>query len=433
MHDAKKKYKTIDELDQELEEVRRQLYEANETIEAIRTGQVDSLVLQNGTEHQLYTLNTADHAYRVFIEKMTEGAVTLDRYGTIVYANAQFATMTGWPLSKVMGQSLKSFIAEGCKSVYEALFREGWKGDRKADLEILNSHRNVIVQLSVTPVELEHDVSLSVIVTDISAQKATQKQLEENNTALERLNRSLEQSNHDLQQFASVASHDLQEPVRKMLLFASQLKNGAQGRFIESDLYCVDKIIRSASRMRTLITDVLNYSRLSANETALEQVDMYEILKEILEDLEMVIEEKRAQIFISEDLPVVEGNRGQIRQAFQNLLTNALKFAKTGEPPVVHVIAKRLAQKTFNSLEEKDGKYWLIQVMDNGIGFDEQYIPNIFSLFERLHSKEKYDGSGIGLAITKKIIEKHNGLINVRSSEGKGSVFEIILPLTHTI
>src|SRR5580765_4479923 len=112
MSETKKKYKSISELNRELEETRRQLYEVNETIEAIRTGQVDSLVLHNGKEHQLYTLKTADHAYRVFIEKMSEGAVTLDRAGIILYANSQFATMVGLPLSDVMGSSLKRFIKD---------------------------------------------------------------------------------------------------------------------------------------------------------------------------------------------------------------------------------------------------------------------------------------------------------------------------------
>jgi signal transduction histidine kinase len=151
-----------------------------------------------------------------------------------------------------------------------------------------------------------------------------------------------------------------------------------------------------------------------------------------LEDLELLIEEKKARIFISE-LPVLVGNRGQIRQAFQNLISNALKFAKSDKPPIVKIKGKRLAEKSFDSVEKEDGGYCLIQVSDNGIGFDEKYIPNIFSLFERLHSKEKYDGSGIGLAITKKIIQKHKGLIHVQSQEGIGSVFEIILPMTQTI
>ena len=431
MSEAKKKYKSISELNEELEETRRQLYEVNETIEAIRTGQVDGLVLRNGNEHQLFTLKTADHAYRVFIEKMTEGAVTLDREGIILYANSQFASMVGMPLSEVMGRSLKDFIDDAYKSCYEELFQCAWTSDCKGELEIFNKQKNVSVLLSITPLPLPHDVSLSIIITDLSAQKATQKQLEENNTELERLNKNLEISNHDLQQFASVASHDLQEPVRKMLLFANQLKMDRQDSLNETDLKKIDRIIGSATRMRTLIADVLNYSKLSANNKEFDAVDLHEVLNEILEDLEIVIEEKKAKVVVNE-LPIIEGNRGQLRQAFQNLISNALKFVKTDKPPVVEIKAKQLAEKKFDSVESEDGRYCLIQVTDNGIGFDEKYIPNIFSLFERLNSKEKYDGSGIGLAITQKIIQKHNGLIHVRSREGIGSVFEIILPLSQT-
>src|SRR5689334_1781271 len=136
MYKVENKYKSISDLHDELEEVRRQLYEANETIEAIRTGQVDSLVLHNGTEHQLFTLQTADHAYRVFIEKMTEGAITVDRKGIILYANSQFAEMIELPLSEVMGQPLKTFIAEASRPIYENLFQNGWGGDCKGEVEI---------------------------------------------------------------------------------------------------------------------------------------------------------------------------------------------------------------------------------------------------------------------------------------------------------
>jgi PAS domain S-box-containing protein len=431
MCEVEKKFTLTTDLKKELEEVRRQLYEANETIEAIRTGQVDGLILHNGTEHQLFTLKTADHAYRVFIEKMSEGAITLNADGIILYANSQFAEMVGRPLSQVMGHSLKSFIAEASTPFYETLFQSAWKGDCKGEVEISHTQRNMPVQLSLSPLELPGTISLSIIITDLTVQKVAQKQLEDYNTKLEQLNRNLESSNYDLQQFASVASHDLQDPVRKMLLFANQLKAEAQDRFSETDERYLNKIISSASRMRTLISDVLNYSKLSEDDTGYSDVDMNDVLNEILEDLELAIKDKNAKI-IAGELPCLEASRGQLRQLFQNLISNALKFAKTDVAPVIEIKAKRLAEKSFNSREEEGGAYCLLQVTDNGIGFDEKYIPNIFSLFERLHSKEKYEGSGIGLAITKKIIEKHHGLINVKSREGIGSEFEIILPFRHT-
>ena len=427
-----KKLRPTDDLLKELEEVRAQLYEAQETIEAIRTGQVDALVVKNGAEHQLYTLTSADHAYRVFIEKMTEGAVTLNSEGVILYANSQFATMVGLPLSKVMGISFRNFIVDSFKPFYDTLFQTGWQGDCKGEVEISHDHGLTAVQLSLTPLEMAEGISLSIIITDLTIQKDTQKQLEDYNKRLELLNESLEASNQDLLQFASVASHDLQEPIRKMLLFANLLKAEGDGRFSVTDLNYLDKIIGSASRMRKLVIDVLNYSKLSANDGAFSPVDINDVLKELLEDFEPEIEEKKAKIIFTE-LPVLEVNRGQIRQVFQNLISNALKFIKPDKTPVIEITSKRLVEKSFSSKEASKGAYCLFTVKDNGIGFDEKYIPNIFSLFERLHPKERYEGSGIGLAIAKRIIEKHHGLINVKSTVGLGSEFEIILPFVHSI
>ena len=160
----------------------------------------------------------------------------------------------------------------------------------------------------------------------------------------------------------------------------------------------------------------------------MECIDLNEIVSELQEDFELIIEEKKAQINVT-PLPCVDVNKGQIRQVFQNILSNALKFSKADVAPVINISAKRIADKSFDSKEQEDGLYCLISIQDNGIGFDEKYVQNIFSLFERLNSKDKYEGTGIGLAIAKKIIEKHNGLITAMSKEGQGAEFQIILPL----
>lgn len=422
------KTKTTEELLQELQETRRQLYEAQEAIEAIRTGQIDALVVHNGNEPQLYTLNTADRAYRMFIEKMSEGAVTLNRKGIILYANSQFAAMVGEPLSAIIGLPFKEFIASENQALYHGLFHHCWEKDCKSEVSITSKRGETSsVQLSLTPLELAEGVSLSIIITDLTHQKEVQKQLEENNCQLEQLNETLEASNHDLQQFASVASHDLQEPLRKIQMFANLLKSRLEKKLDEDELQSLNKVINSASHMKKLILDVLNYSKLSANDGGFCTVDLNVVVKELLEDFEMIIEEKAA-IIVCDELPVLEVNRGQIRQVFQNLVSNALKFSKKGMSPVIHISAKRLTQKSYSSPEQLDGPFCLLSVKDNGIGFDEKYTPNVFALFERLHAKDQYEGTGIGLAIAKKIVEKHNGLIHVKSTVGYGTEFLIILP-----
>jgi signal transduction histidine kinase len=142
----------------------------------------------------------------------------------------------------------------------------------------------------------------------------------------------------------------------------------------------------------------------------------------------LIIQEKNARINIGQ-LPGIEVNKGQIRQVFQNILSNALKFSKADKTPEITINSKRLGEKSFESVEKSNGDFCLISIEDNGIGFDEKYVKNIFALFERLNSKDKYEGTGIGLSIAKKIIEKHNGLIMAKSKEGIGSEFSIILPI----
>jgi PAS domain S-box-containing protein len=423
--------KTKEELMKELEELRFQLHEANETIEAIRTGQVDALVVQGQEGHQVYTLKSADQTYRVFIEKMTEGAVTLNQQGLILYCNSQFAFMAGLPLSQVIGISFEKFVIADDLLLYEESFKKCWEQDCKVELMLKTREGKAPVQLSLTTLELQEGRALSIIVTDLTAQKKTQQQLRENNIQLEEINHALELSNHDLQQFASIASHDLQEPLRKIHMFSNLLK--ANSSVLSQDLQTyLQKIIDSSVRMRTLIIDILNYSRLSANDHVMDCVDLKEIVNELLEDFELMIEEKKARVIVG-DLPGIDANRGQIRQVFQNIISNALKFATVGVAPVIEIKSRRVNERTFNSTEDANGSYWLISIKDNGIGFDEKYVQNIFSLFERLHSKDKYEGTGIGLAIAKKIIEKHNGIITAVSKPGEGAEFQMILPVTQNI
>jgi PAS domain S-box-containing protein len=424
-------YKSIEDLQKELEELRLQLEEANDTIEAIRTGQIDAFVVQNNGEHQLYTLKTADHTYRVFIEKMSEGAVTLNPSGLILYCNSRFAAMVNLPLSQVIGISFEEFVNPDYREFYGQLFENCWKEDCKGEVLITSGDKQTPVQLSLATMELQEGISISIIITDLSLQKATQLQLQRNNEELENVNKAIESSNHDLQQFASVASHDLQEPLRKIQIFSNLMKNKESELTPDLKNY-LNKIIHSSARMKSLILDILNYSRLSASKNIIECIDLNELMLDIIEDFELIIQEKKAEIKIGK-LPCIDVNKGQVRQVFQNIINNALKFSRPNEKPVINIEAKRLAEKSFQSKEDEDGPYCLICVEDNGIGFDEKYVKVIFELFERLHSKDKFEGTGIGLAIAKKIIDKHDGLIMAKSNEGEGSEFRIILPVSQKL
>jgi two-component system CheB/CheR fusion protein len=268
--------------------------------------------------------------------------------------------------------------------------------------------------------------------TDIHDQKLAERlleeKIEERTRELKMLNKKLEASNTDLMQFASVASHDLKEPLRKIHLFSGLIKdqfpddprgNGNLSAYI-------DRIISASSRATNLINDVLSYSRLSS-ENLFEQVDLGNILKEILLDLELVILEKKAKVK-SDNLPVIKAVPGQMRQLFQNIIGNSLKFHKPGEAPVIHVSTQAADRDKYPELKDLSGELYEIHIKDQGIGFDDQYARKIFSLFQRLNSKEKYDGTGIGLAIAKKIVERHHGVIAAKGRENEGAEFIIVLP-----
>jgi len=245
---------------------------------------------------------------------------------------------------------------------------------------------------------------------------------------LQAMNHQLESSNRDLQLFASVASHDLQEPLRKIHMLTKIVKDRHADNWGEDTVVYLNKIMQSATRMKALVNNILHFSRLSNDLSGFEMTDVAQIIKEVREDFEMAIRDKNAEITVSE-IPQMEVIKPHIQQVFQNLIGNALKFSRKDVPPVITIKAWLVNERSMTAPPDEHGRWCRIEVKDNGIGFDEQFRTRIFDLFQRLNSKDKFEGTGIGLAIVKKIVEKHNGLIAANSQEGKGAVFSIILPL----
>ena len=265
---------------------------------------------------------------------------------------------------------------------------------------------------------------------EIEIRKEAQQNLElkvaERTKELSDKNDELEMRNHELQQFAWVVSHDLKEPLRKIETFIKIIKE----RYLVRDEKAVDYVnrtVRSSQRMGKLISDLLDYSRLSSDVLP-EKASLNDILSEVLSDFDYLIEQKSAVIEI-DDLPTITGVPSQLRQLFQNLIGNSLKFTKPDAVPLITVKAERVENKDFDSSVTPVGNYCRIIVTDNGIGFNEVYLDKIFKIFQSLNDRNSYEGTGIGLAIAKKIIEKHNGLLTAKSQEGNGASFIIVLPV----
>lgn len=273
---------------------------------------------------------------------------------------------------------------------------------------------------------------------DITNQKKLQTALENEvkertielqriNYELEEANRQLINSNEELAQYAYVASHDLQEPLRKISIFSNLLKErDTEGLHTST----INKIVTSSNRMSLLIKDLLEFSRLLNPDVRFVDTDIAKIVNAVKNDFEILIEEKNAQINVS-NMPMIETVPLQMNQLFYNLISNALKFIPESRKPVISITSKKATKAELDRhlkspIDETD--YYLFTISDNGIGIEEKYARQIFEVFKRLHAKNEYSGSGIGLAICKRIVNMHNGAIYVESEYGKGTTFYILLP-----
>ncbi|HEY0744707.1 MAG TPA: PAS domain S-box protein [Chryseosolibacter sp.] len=275
---------------------------------------------------------------------------------------------------------------------------------------------------------------LTGTVLDITDRKeieaALEERVKERTAELVALNQALERSNHELEQYAYVASHDLQEPLRKILVYADMLKNNVVVQHTQgSNVDRLEKIITSAQRMSHLIQDLLTFSKVIGSETTCEPVDLNEVVKRVIEDFELMIKEIDAKVEIG-TLPTVRGSIKEINQVFYNLISNALKFRKADRPIAISIQARPLMKEAIASFKGLDHTmpYVDIHIADNGIGFDTRYGKQIFEIFRRLNTRTKFEGTGIGLAICRRIVMKHKGLIYAESNEEEGSIFHVVLP-----
>jgi PAS domain S-box-containing protein len=330
----------------------------------------------------------------------------------IRYWNRGAAALYGWTkedaLGKVSHELLQTQFPKTLSEIESEIADEGhWEGE----LTHRGRDGTSVVVVSYWTVEWDptgEPIAILEVNRDITERKRIEEQLKQQTEELAR-------SNAELQQFAYVASHDLQEPLRMVASYTQLLARRYKGKLGDDADEFIGFAVDGAQRMQSLIQDLLAYSRVSSRAQPFVAVDCNAVVDRVLSDLSAAMEEARATV-TRDDLPTVSGDPTQLGQLFLNLIGNAIKF-HGAEPPIVHVAARR----------EADG--WLMSVRDNGIGIEPQYAERIFVIFQRLHGMGEYPGTGIGLAICKKIVERHGGRIWVESGPGQGSTFFFTFPI----
>ena len=331
--------------------------------------------------------------------------------GRLIFANESLRAILGIELDQVGSVNIFDHIPPQAEAVVRPMLDEMLSlppGEARYD----EMHSRSLGWFSVgAKSHPGPDGSIAVVagsIRDITLQKRQQEELEA-------AQKRLIESNRDLQDFAYVASHDLQEPLRKIMAFGDRLTNKFDDDLDEQAKDYLNRMQNAAGRMQVLIDDLLTFSRVSTRGGESEPTDLDEVVRGVLGDLEIAIGECGARVEVGE-LPTVPADPSQMRQLFQNLIGNALKFRRPDTAPVVRVTASQ------------QGPSWRIVVMDNGIGFDQQYAEKIFTVFQRLHGRSEYEGSGIGLSVVRRIVERHEGTIDASSAPGEGAVFTITLP-----
>ncbi len=344
----------------------------------------------------------------------------IDRDGTVVRVNAAEGVLLGLPPAEMIGRPIWDFMAlEERESSSEGL-RKKLSGEQKLTSVERKYTRGdgATIYLEVHPKLILNAageiIGIRSFMIDISDRKRIQ-------FALEKQAAELARSNAELEQFAYVASHDLQEPLRKILAFSDRLKTKCADTLSDEGRDYLGRMNNAASRMQTLIHDLLTLSRVATQPHPYGPVDLQDIAKNVVSDLESRMERLNGRVEIGV-LPAIIADRPQMTQLFQNLIGNALKFSRPGVPPLVRVSSEYISN-------EDAPPACRILFEDNGIGFDEKHVNRIFQVFQRLHGRGEYEGSGIGLSICRKIAERHGGSVTAASKPGEGSKFTVILPL----
>lgn len=371
-----------------------------------------------------------------YFDNATVGLHWVDSNGIIVWANKAELQLLGYTEEEYIGHHIAEFHAD--RPIIDDILTRLSRNETLNQYEALlrckdGTIRNVVINSNVLW-EDGNFVHTRCFTLDVTEKRKAEQFLSKANAELEHKvkERTLELSrkNEELEQFTYAASHDLKEPIRKIHFFTERLRERLAEKLQDEDLRYFDRLETGAKRMGILIDDLLMYSHISRGVSHEEVVDLNKTLPMVLEDLELSIEEKDAKIII-DALPVIKGNRLQLQQLFENLIGNSLKYSKSDSTPVIKLSSTRIkgSDTALHLSEEEESKaYHLIEVRDNGIGFEQADAERIFNVFTRLHGMAEYKGTGVGLSIVRKVAENHNGYVWAESKPGEGTTFKILLP-----
>jgi two-component system sensor kinase FixL len=367
--------------------------------------------------------------YQMVNNTLLDGLIIANEQGTIESYNPGAEQLFGYTATEVLGKNVSVLMPEPHRTHHDAYVRHYLQ---TGEMRVMGRGREVAGQRkdgSLFPLELslsEMKVGgrrlFSALLRDISERKAAETKLYTREQALKR-------SNEELERFAYVASHDLKEPLRKVQAFGDRLALHYQSALDAQGLDYLKRMQNAAERMGSLIDGLLNFSRVSTRGERFQPIDLNQIMAGVLSDLEIRIAETGAKVEVK-SLAKIEADALQMRQIFQNLLGNALKFRKPNVPPVIRVKSELFEEKMSSGLTELKCRIWF---SDNGIGFDPQYAERIFGVFQRLHGRDEYEGTGVGLAICRKIAERHGGSLMATSTQGEGATFILTLKATHEL
>jgi len=363
---------------------------------------------------------------RSLIESNIDALMTTDPLGIITDVNKQMEALTDCTRDELIGAPFKNYFTnpERAEAGITLVLSEKKVSDYELTACSRNGKKTDVSYNASTFYDRDRKLQgVFAAARDVTDRKRVEEKLKIYSDKLER-------SNRELQDFAQVASHDLQEPLRKILSFGDRLKTKAGESLDEDSQDCLQRMCNAAARMQTLINDLMAFSRVETKGQPFVRTDLGVIAREVSADLETRIEQAGGRVEI-EELPTIDADPMQMRQLLQNLISNSLKYFHAGVPPIVRIYSQKPDTRPPESLDESVSarQFCEILVTDNGIGFDEKYLDRIFTVFQRLHKKGEYEGTGVGLAICRKIVDRHSGTITARTSPGQGATFVVTLPV----